>query len=176
MDRYEEAVMAYLTANGTTFVANQYAIGQGYSCPDFLAIRPSTQSICIVEVSTAWDLTDLAQRVINRNNQWWVPLIPFLQKHAIIGHGWHQRVAVFVRKDREAWFRQAIGAPPDVTVIALEPILPPWQWPAAVWTPQFDPCENGAGGAVQGGGSGIGLNQGGPGVEDDLGEVGGRVD
>ena len=39
MDRFEEAVMHCLIANGETFVAPQFNIGSGWSCPDFVAIR-----------------------------------------------------------------------------------------------------------------------------------------
>jgi Holliday junction resolvase-like predicted endonuclease len=140
MDRYEEAVMHYLTANGATLVVHQYSIGQGWACPDFVAIRLSAQCICVVEVSTAWDLTDLAQRIKNRQVQWWGQLIPHFQQYGVIAHGWRQRVAVFIRQDRVAWFQQAIGNAPDGSVIPLESILAAWNWPAAVWTPQFNPC------------------------------------
>jgi hypothetical protein len=46
MDRYEEAVMHYLTANGGTFVVHQYSIGQGWACPAFVAIQPSARMVC----------------------------------------------------------------------------------------------------------------------------------
>jgi Holliday junction resolvase-like predicted endonuclease len=139
MDRYEEAVMHYLTANGATFVVHQYSISQGWACPDFIAIRPCDQIVCIVEVSTAWDLGDLAQRVKTRQVQWWDQLVPHLQQHGGISHSWDQRMAVFIRQDRVAWFQQAIGNAPNVSVIPLEPILAAWNWPPAVWTPQFNP-------------------------------------
>ena len=38
MDQYEQAVISCLTANGETFVAPQFDLGKGWSCPDFVAI------------------------------------------------------------------------------------------------------------------------------------------
>ncbi|MBV5347502.1 hypothetical protein [Lamprocystis purpurea] len=144
MDRYEEAVMHYLTANRATFVVHQCSIvddnGGEFACPDFVAIRPLDQLVCVVEVSTAWDLAALVPRINNRQVQWWNFLIPHLQQQHVIAHDWQKRVAVFVRQNRVAWLQDAIENPPDVSVIPLEPVLAAWNWPEAVWTPEFNPC------------------------------------
>jgi len=134
---YEAAVMGFLVANGNTFVSPQYPIGRTWSCPDFVAVRPATKECFIVEVSTAYDLKGLAEKVRNRENQWFSILREHFVKLGVCDPGWSFQVLIFVRSERIAWFESAIGNASDVHIWSLDITLMPWLWPDEYRSPNF---------------------------------------
>ncbi len=70
MDEYEQSVLRCLTANGETFVSNEYPVEGGWSRPDFVALRPAKKTVYIVEVSAGGNLYGLVKKVVTRKKQW----------------------------------------------------------------------------------------------------------
>lgn len=138
MDRFEEAVMYCLSANGETFVAPQFAIGGGWSCPDFVAIRPPRKIVYVAEVTVSGYPTSLIQKINDRENQWLSRLREQLLDRKVIETEWFFRVLAFVRSDQLNWFKGRISEPAaDVTVLAIEDAISSWEWNDDVWTSNF---------------------------------------
>ena len=130
MDIYEEAVMGFVTRDQKTFVIPQFSIGtEGeWSCPDFVAIAPSTKECHVIEVSRSYDLNRLAQKVREKDNQWLNTLKVQLEESAITDTTWNYDVWVFIRGDRVEWFQNAVKDIPLVTIYGIETTLTPWNW------------------------------------------------
>ncbi len=137
MDIFEEAVMYCICANGETFVAPNYDIGNGWSCPDLVALRPSKKKVYIVEVTASGNLRGLLERVHNRKEQWVSPLKKYLMKHKITESKWSYQILLFVRDDQFKWFQQKTGNHPDVTVLRLEDAVKHWLWDERVRSSDF---------------------------------------
>jgi hypothetical protein len=130
MDLFEEAVMGFITRDYKTFVIPQFSIGtEGeWSCPDFVAISPANKKCHVIEVSTAYNLGTLAQRVQNKDNQWFDKLRTQLEEARVTDASWVYDVWVFVRKNRVDWFKNIVGDIPSVIVHDIEKTLTPWDW------------------------------------------------
>jgi Holliday junction resolvase-like predicted endonuclease len=137
MDLYEEAVMYCLVANGETFVAPQFEIGKGWSCPDFVAIRPSKRKVYVVEVTAAGGVGGLVEKVHARQSQWISRLRKHLEEIGVVGSDWSYSVLVFVRRDQYGWFKGRIADAAGVTVFCLEDAIAHWEWNPSVWTSNF---------------------------------------
>lgn len=137
MDQYEQAVMSCLTANGETFVAPQFDLGNGWSCPDFVAIRPPQKKVYVVEVTASGNPVGLAEKVINRENQWLKLLREHLEKRRITELDWSYRVLVFLRSDQCDDFKRRIKEPTDASILCLEDAIKCWEWNEKVWTSNF---------------------------------------
>lgn len=137
MDQYERSVMSCLTANGETFVAAQFDLGKGWSCPDFVAIRPSKQKVYVVEVTASANPARLAEKVNDRENHWLGKLREHLQERCIDGSGWSYGVLIFLRQDQREWFKNRIKDHTGVSVLCLEDAIACWEWNERVWTSKF---------------------------------------
>ena len=137
MDRFEEAVMLYVVANGETFLAPQFNIDDGWSCPDFVAIRPPKKTVYVVEVTVAADTTRLAEKITDRENQWFGRLRAQFLQTAVIDAEWSFRALAFVRRDQMAWLAGRIEPAPDVTVLAVEDAMAGWAWNNKVRTSDY---------------------------------------
>lgn len=130
---FESLVTAYLTHKGDTFVCPQFPVndenGNPWSCPDLVALNFPNKRIEIVEVTTAYDVSKLIEKVRKREGQWYGPLRQHLTKNKIADDTWGMVVRVFVRKDRLVSFDSVKAA--DVSVEALEDRAFAWQWPWA---------------------------------------------
>jgi len=130
----EEALVArYLTAGGRVLIAPQFAINynpelnEGGSEPDFIAVDLMSKGVAIVEVTVAYNLSNLMERLRNREAGWIAPL----RRHfsSVFGPDWNSpiRVLCFVRKARlEYCDKQALG--PDVDFYAIEDASFPWEY------------------------------------------------
>lgn len=130
----EEALVArYLTAGGRVFIAPQFAIkhdpelNEGGSEPDFIAIDLVSREVAIVEVTVAYNLSSLMERLRNREAGWIAPL----RRHfsSVFGQDWNSpiRVLCFVRRDRlEYCNKQELG--PSVDFYAIEEASFPWEY------------------------------------------------
>jgi hypothetical protein len=134
---FEAAVMEFLAANGNTFVSPQYPIGGTWSCPDFIAIRPASKECFVVEVSAAWDLKNLAEKVRNREKQWFTILREHLFNLGVCDSEWSFQVLVFVRSERIGWFWSVIENANNVHVLPIDITLMPWNWPDEYRSPNF---------------------------------------
>lgn len=124
--------MEYL-AHKRYFMIPQYSIPSGepgyeWSCPDFVAIKPANREIVVVEVTTAYDISNLARKVIDRNNQWFDKLRAALLAEGTITPDWQFRVMVFCREERVEAFSRKIGEADDVMIEPLEKSAFPWKW------------------------------------------------
>lgn len=129
MDVFEEMVMGFLTRDCKTFVIPQFSIKSNgiWSCPDFVAISPAIQKCHVVEVSTAYNLNNLAHKVRNKDNQWIGKLKEQLEADGVTDPDWTYDVFVFIRKSRINWFKNAIKDIPAVVIYEIEKIFPPWE-------------------------------------------------
>jgi hypothetical protein len=137
MDQYEQAVMSCLTANGETFIASQFDIGKGWSCPDFVAIRPPQKKVYVVEVTASGSPVDLAEKVNSRDNQWFKNLREHLEGRGVTESHWSYEVLVFLRRDQHEWFKRRIKDRAGVSVLFLEDAMACWEWSERVWTSNF---------------------------------------
>lgn len=137
MDRHEEAVMYCLTANGETFLASQPDIGKGWSCPDFVAIRPPKKKVYVVEVTASGNPAALIEKLNGREKQWLRPLREHLEKVGIADASWSYSVLAFVRRDQRARVQSCFIDKSDVTVLCLEDAVCNWEWPDEIWTSNF---------------------------------------
>jgi len=134
---YESAVANFLTVNGSTFISTQYSIANEWSCPDFVAIRPKHKECFVIEVSAAWNLGVLAQKVQERNSRWFKKLKERFLSFDICEPVWTFDVLVFIRKERISWFTSKLHNSNEVYLWSLEGTLTPWYWPDEVRDPEF---------------------------------------
>lgn len=141
MDRHEEAVMQFLTANGDTFIAPQYEVAAGWVCPSFVALRPAKQQIWVVEVSASGYPLGVVDKINQRVEKWYAPLLEQLQRLQVVQPDWSVGLLVFVRDDQVAWLRSRVKDLAGVQVLSLETASSPWTWHGRVWTEEMDFAE-----------------------------------
>jgi hypothetical protein len=142
---YELRVQHFLVENGVTFVSPQFELpyskelDSGGSNPDFVAIRPATKEVYVVEVSVSGSLKNLAEKIKNREKQWLNALRNQLVANKVITSDWKEiEVLVFVRADKIEWFKTKVGLATNVHIWPVEYTLQHWLWPAEVRQPGFD--------------------------------------
>lgn len=138
MDRHEEAVMQFLTANGDTFIAPQYEVAAGWVCPSFVALRPAKKQIWVAEVSASGYPLALVDKINQRIEKWYAPLLEQLQRLQLTQADWSIGLLVFVRDDQAEWLRSRIKDMASVQVLSLETASSPWTWHGSVWTEELD--------------------------------------
>ncbi|MEG0446922.1 MAG: hypothetical protein RR687_09145 [Comamonas sp.] len=138
MDRHEEAVMQLLTANGETFVAPRYEVTEGWQCPAFVVLRPARRQVYVVEVSASGYPLGLVNRLNERVERWYAPLLPQLQSLGITTADWSVGCLVFVRSDQMDWLKERVKDASGVYVLSLEQASSNWNWEDAVWTSEMD--------------------------------------
>ena len=134
MDRHEEAVMQLLTANGETFVAHHYDVADGWQSPAFVALRPTKRQLYVVEVSASGYPLALVNRLNERIEKWYAPLLTQLHGLNITQPDWEIACLVFVRSDQVDWLKERVKDLSGVHVLSLEQASSPWVWDDAVWT------------------------------------------
>ena len=134
MDRHEEAVMQLLTANGETFIAPKYEVADGWQCPAFVAVRPARRQVYVVEVSASGYPLALVNRLNERIEKWYAPLLTQLHALNITQPDWEIACLVFVRSDQVDWLKERVKDMSGVHVLSLEQASSPWGWDDAVWT------------------------------------------
>lgn len=132
MDRYEEAVMDYITGSGQRFVCPQFSIpykdGEGGSLPDFVVIDFEDKTIYVIEVTKAWDADKLLERVQQRKQRWINPLIEHFQMLNKEFSKWEYRVTLFVREKRKKYYEKKLADQNDVAVFSIEKVSFPYSW------------------------------------------------
>lgn len=143
MDRHEEAVMQFLTANGETFVAPHYDVAAGWMCPSFVALRPPKKQLWLAEVSASGYPLGLVDKINQRVEKWYAPLLAQLQTLGVVDAKWSIGLLVFVRDDQIEWLKGRLKDTTGVHVLSLETASSPWTWHDSVWTEAMD-CTGGA--------------------------------
>lgn len=138
MDRHDEAVMQFLTANGDTFLAPHYEVATGWRCPSFVALRPAKQQVWLVEVSASGYPLGLVDTINQRVEKWYAPLLAQLQERGVVNAHWSIGLLVLVRDDQVAWLKARIKDLAGVQVLSLETVSSPWTWHGSVWTEDFE--------------------------------------
>lgn len=138
MDRHEEAVMQFLTANGDTFLAPKYDVAQGWVCPSFVALRPAKQQVWVAEVSASGYPLGLVDRINQRIERWYAPLLEQLQRLQVCPSQWSIGLLVFVREDQMAWLQSRLKDTSGVHLLSLETASSPWLWDSLVWSEEMD--------------------------------------
>lgn len=138
MDRHDEAVMQLLTANGDTFIAPHYEVAAGWMCPSFVALRPAKKQVWVVEVTASGYPLGLVDRINQRIEKWYAPLLEQLQRLQVTHGDWSIGLLVFVRDDQIEWLKGRVKDLAGVQVLSLETASSPWAWHGSVWTEDFD--------------------------------------
>lgn len=138
MDRHDEAVMQFLTANGDTFIAAQYDVVAGWMCPSFVALRPAKRQIWVVAVSASGYPLGLVDKINQRIEKWYAPLLEQLQRLQVSADDWSVGLLVFVRDDQIDWLKGRVKDLAGVQVLSLETASSPWTWHGSVWTEDMD--------------------------------------
>lgn len=143
MDRHEEAVMQLLTANGETFLAPKYEVAAGWSCPEFVALRPARKQVWVVAVTASGYPLGVVDKINQRVTHWYAPLLEQLQRLGVVDASWTIGLLVFVRNDQMDWLRSRAKDLAGVHVLSLESASSPWLWADVVWTEDFDWTQGG---------------------------------
>ena len=138
MDRHEEAVMQLLTANGDTFIAPRYEVAAGWMCPSFVALRPAKKQVWVVEVTASGYPLAVVDRINQRVEKWYAPLLEQLQRLQISHSDWSIGLLTFVRDDQIEWLKSRVKDLSGVQVLSLETASSPWQWDGLVWSEDMD--------------------------------------
>ena len=138
MDRHEEAVMQLMTANGDTFIAAHYDVAAGWMRPSLVALRPAKKQVWVVEVSASGYPLGLVDKVNQRVEKWYAPLLEQLQRLQVTGSDWSIGLLVFVRDDQIDWLRGRLQDTAGVQLLSLETASSPWLWDSVVWTEDMD--------------------------------------
>jgi Holliday junction resolvase-like predicted endonuclease len=133
MDLFEEIVMTYLTKlDDHVFVRHQFPVKEGspsnWRWPDFVTLDFKNRIVSIVEVSTAYNIDRLAEKVNNRENQWIIRIRDQLMTQNVIDSSWNFMVKVFIREKRCDEFSNKIKDHNGVEIIKLEDISFPWEY------------------------------------------------
>jgi hypothetical protein len=132
MELFEQAVLAYLTGPPHRFVRPQFSLeyrgGVGGSVPDFVVLDFSDEIVYIIEVTAAYSIGRLIDRVRERQTRWYRPLLDQLVSSNQYFASWRPRTTIFVRADRKQDAMKALDGEGDVTVIVLDDIMRSWQW------------------------------------------------
>ncbi|MEI2743456.1 MAG: hypothetical protein V9G63_13680 [Candidatus Competibacter sp.] len=132
MDRYEEAVLEYITADTYRFANWQFDLPyqnqEGGSCPDFVVLDYREKSVYAVEVTMAWNIKGLIEKLVDRKRYWINPI-----KNHLIGinsqfQDWEYRVTVFVREGNDLLIGQKFKNCADIAVKTIEKISFPYSW------------------------------------------------
>ena len=132
---FESLVLYYLSAQGI-FLAPQFSIRSEHgewSCPDFVALDFAKKQIQVVEVTVAYSVDTLIEKVRQRELQWFNHLKPQLLELKIPVSDWACTVRLFIRRDRLDHVRAKFAGQDDVTVEAIEDISFAWMWPWDKW-------------------------------------------
>ncbi|MEJ7138783.1 hypothetical protein [Amphibiibacter pelophylacis] len=135
---FESLVMDYLSAQGL-FLAPQFSLrdgGREWSCPDFVALDFRACEIQVVEVTTAYNVRGLIEKIQKREDQWFLRLRPQLLSLGIPVHNWKSVVRAFVRRERAEYVKSKILNADDVKIEIIEDIAIPWSWPWDQWKAQ----------------------------------------
>ena len=149
MDRHEDAVMQWLTANGDTFVVPKYEVADGWQCPSFVALRPAKKQIWVVEVTASGYPLAVVDKINQRIEKWYAPLLEQLQRMQVCASDWSIGLLVVVRDDQIEWLRTRVKDLAGVHVLSLETASSPWLWDGVVWSEDMDfglghiPCKDG---------------------------------
>lgn len=132
MELFEESVLAYVAGPPGRFVRPQFSLeyegAPGGSYPDFVALDYKDHVAYLVEVSAAYKIRRLIERVRDREKRWYKPLRSHLAGLDPSFVSWRLRTTVFVRSDRKKAALKALHEAEDVTVIALDDIMRSWKW------------------------------------------------
>ena len=138
---FEALVMYYLSSQGL-FVSPQFSVRDGngeWSCPDLVALDFRNHQVQVVEVTTAYDVSNLANKIQNRQEQWIRRLVPQLISQGVPVQTWSVVVRAFVRRDRIEFMKSRFVGSEDVMVEVLEDIAFSWTWPWDQWKAPFAP-------------------------------------
>ena len=128
MEIFEELAMQHLTLDPYEFPHPQFSIGKGWSCPDFVSLNVKQMVVRVIEVSTAYDLSNLTGKVNSCENQWFSRLRQHFMDGSIVGGDWDYRIRIYIRRDsnfQQAKIDQQVAG--KLEVVFFEGIGFPWQ-------------------------------------------------
>src|SRR5882762_2411265 len=127
MDLFEEAVLAYLCGPAQRFVNPQFNIPyegfKGGSCPDFVVVDFSDNTVYVVEVTQSATTKAVLERVANRQGRWLDPLRNHFRNLDLLFKDWDFHVSVFVRGEVAGATERVVEQFADVSVISLDKVM-----------------------------------------------------
>jgi hypothetical protein len=124
----EQVVGTFLTQGGKVSISPGYNVGNGWSCPDFVALDFDKHEVVVVEVTTASNIATLLERVKNRDSQWFSPLRSQLVEMDAALKNWEMRFLGFVRQECLKRARDTFADVPGVTFAAVEDTTFSWKY------------------------------------------------
>jgi len=143
MDRFEEAVLEYISANPDCLLKSHFKIEYdkekkiGGSLPDFVVVNFKEKCVYIIEVTTAWNIRPVMKKVDERETRWFEPIKQSEISWAKMVSNWNFRVCLFLRNDDAVTRAEAILPKGDdktdnISIKSLDsspfPLLFPWDW------------------------------------------------
>ena len=132
MDRYEESVLDYISADKLRFISPQFDIPyeneMGGSCPDFVVVDYKDRTIYIIEVTTSSNMRSLTEKIEQRRTRWIEPLQRHFEKISQDFVSWDYRMTAFVRQTNKNALQQKFAYAQDVSIFSLEEISFPYSW------------------------------------------------
>ena len=134
MDRFEEAVMDYISATPDCFLKTQLSLPWdkelkiGGSLPDFVVLDFRESTVYVVEVTTASSLKSILTKVDERQTRWYEPIRKYKSSWTALVKDWDFRVCLFLREQVVGEALSKTSNFDDVSVISLDKVLTPWDW------------------------------------------------
>lgn len=132
MDRFEEAVLDYISADRQRFISPQFYVPyeneMGGSCPDFVVVDFRDRTIYVIEVTSSSNIKGLYEKIEFRQSRWIKPLKNHFIKINTDFDSWDYRVTAFVREDNKDDVQDKFADSTDVTVFSIEEISFPYSW------------------------------------------------
>ena len=137
MDRFEEAVLEYVSANPDCLLKSHFKIPYdkekkiGGSLPDFVVVNFKEKCVYIIEVTTAWNIRSVMKKVDARKTRWFEPIKQSEVSWAKMVSNWNFRVCLFLREDAVGRAKTILAEGDDktdnVSIKSLDSVLLPWK-------------------------------------------------
>jgi len=134
MDRFEEAVMEYISADPNCLFKSQMNLPynekyqSGGSLPDFVVLNFKEKCVYIVEVTTASNTNVIIKKISERDVRWYEPLKSYDADWVNFTRDWKYRVCLFIRPQLVDKLTINLSEWKDVSVKSLSEVMNPWEW------------------------------------------------
>lgn len=134
MDRFEEAVLEYVSANPDCLLKSQMHLPynerekSGGSLPDFVVLNFRLKCVYVVEVTTASNTRGIINKVSERETRWYNAIREYDAAWVELISSWDYRVCLFLREQMVEKTESKLSDYGDVSVKSLNEILYPWSW------------------------------------------------
>jgi len=134
VDRFEEAVMEYISADPNCLFKSQMNLpynkesDSGGSLPDFVVINFKEKCVYVVEVTTASNTNGIVKKISERETRWYQPLKEYDADWVNFTRTWEHRVCLFIRPQLVDDLSLSLSECTDVSIKSLGEVMNPWEW------------------------------------------------